>query len=193
MRAYVVFTRIRTRDPAELAQYTAQAPAFVAGHTLERLANFGACAVLEGLGGQTSPLPTAGQRFPPIASPPDSGFRDVANLHHRAKHSRHHTKDKQRFVVSVVAYDSLPGHQCYDIPRFSTTLYDATPVRERDVVRQLIDRSTLHWRSLVTWRGLIRRMSGYGMTPCGAKRPLAKLLTSPSATIGHYRAQHARK
>jgi uncharacterized protein (DUF1330 family) len=51
MRAYVVFTRIRTRDPAELAQYTAQAPAFVAGHTVERLANFGACAVLEGLGG----------------------------------------------------------------------------------------------------------------------------------------------
>ena len=39
MRAYVVFTRIRTRDPAELAQYTAQAPAFVAGHTVERLAN----------------------------------------------------------------------------------------------------------------------------------------------------------
>ena len=30
---------------------------------------------------------------------------------HRAKGSRHHTKDKQRFVVSVVAYDSLPGHQ----------------------------------------------------------------------------------
>jgi hypothetical protein len=26
----------------------------------------------------------------------DSGFRDVANLGHRAKHSRHHTKDKQR-------------------------------------------------------------------------------------------------
>jgi hypothetical protein len=24
----------------------------------------------------------------------DSGFRDVANLRHRAKHSRHHTKDK---------------------------------------------------------------------------------------------------
>jgi len=108
MRAYVVFTRIRTRDPAELAQYTALAPAFVAGHAVERLANFGACAVLEGLGGQTSPLPTAGQRCPPQ---PDGGFRDVANLHHRAKHSRHHTKDKQRFVVSVVAYDSLPGYQ----------------------------------------------------------------------------------
>jgi hypothetical protein len=40
-----------------------------------------------------------------------SGFRDVANLRHPTKHSRHHTKDKQRFVVSVVAYDSLPGHQ----------------------------------------------------------------------------------
>jgi hypothetical protein len=53
MTAYVVFTRIRTRDPAELAQYTAQAQAFVAGHTVERLANFGACAVLEGLGGQS--------------------------------------------------------------------------------------------------------------------------------------------
>jgi len=84
-----------------------------------------------------------------------AGFRDVANLRHRAKHSRHHTKDKQRFVVSVVAHDSAPGHQSYDIPRCSTTLYDAAPVRERNVVRQLTDRSTLHWRSLVTWRGLI--------------------------------------
>lgn len=34
----------------------------------------------------------------------------VAYLHH-ATRSRHHTKDKQRSVVSVVAYDSLPGHQ----------------------------------------------------------------------------------
>jgi hypothetical protein len=54
----------------------------------------------------------------------DSGFRDVANLRHRAKHSRHHTKDKQRFVVTVVAYDSLPGHQFYAFPRWSTILYD---------------------------------------------------------------------
>ncbi len=67
-------------------------------------------------GGQTSTVPIAGQRFPPIArigcceAPQrDSGSRHVANLRHRAKHSRHHTKDKQRFVVSVVAYDSLPG------------------------------------------------------------------------------------
>jgi hypothetical protein len=82
-----------------------------------------------------------------------------------ARHrSRHHAKDKQRFVVSVVAYDSLPGHQRYDLTRFSTTLYDAAPVRERNAVRQLIDYSTLHWRSLVTWRGLIRKMGVYGTT-----------------------------
>jgi hypothetical protein len=36
------------------------------------------------------------------------GFCDLANLRHRAKHSSHYIKDKQRFVVvSVVAYDSL--------------------------------------------------------------------------------------
>lgn len=33
-----------------------------------------------------------------------SVFRDVL------ERSRHHTKDKQGFVSSVVAYDSLPGH-----------------------------------------------------------------------------------
>jgi hypothetical protein len=61
---------------------------------------------------------------------------------------------RTKFAVSVVAYDSLPGHQCYDIPRFSTTLYDAAPAQERNAVRQLISFSTLRWRSLVTWRGL---------------------------------------
>src|SRR5579862_2621600 len=64
-----------------------------------------------------------------------------------AKPSGHHAKDKQRFVVSLVAYDSLPGHQSHDILRCSTRMYDAAPVRERNVARQLIDRSTLHWRS----------------------------------------------
>ena len=51
--------------------------------------------------------------------------------------------------------ESNPLRLCCDIvkPVFSTTLYDAAPVRERDVVRQPIDRSTLHWQSLVTWRG----------------------------------------
>jgi hypothetical protein len=37
--------------------------------------------------------------------------RNVANLLHYAERSCHHTKDKQRLVVSVVAYDSLPVHQ----------------------------------------------------------------------------------
>jgi hypothetical protein len=57
---------------------------------------------------------------------------------------------------------------------FSTTLYDAAPVRERNVVRQLIDRRTPYRRSLVTWRGLIRRMSGHGMAACSAKRPFIR-------------------
>ena len=39
------------------------------------------------------------------------GGKPVALIRHPAVRSRHHTKDKQRFVVSVVAYDSLPGHQ----------------------------------------------------------------------------------
>jgi hypothetical protein len=38
--------------------------------------------------------------------------------------SRHHSKDKQRFVVSVIAYDSLPGHQNYAFSRWSAILYD---------------------------------------------------------------------
>jgi hypothetical protein len=36
---------------------------------------------------------------------------------HRAKRSRYHIEDKQRFVVSVVVYDSLPGHQNYAFVR----------------------------------------------------------------------------
>jgi uncharacterized protein (DUF1330 family) len=50
MPAYIVFTRIRTRNPAELKLYAAQAPAFMAGHTVKRHANFGPCEVLEGPG-----------------------------------------------------------------------------------------------------------------------------------------------
>jgi prolipoprotein diacylglyceryltransferase len=50
MSAYIIFTRIRTRDPAELARYAAQAPTFMAGHTIGRLASFGACEVVVGIG-----------------------------------------------------------------------------------------------------------------------------------------------
>src|SRR5438552_18942497 len=77
-----------------------------------------------------------------------------------------------KIAVSVVRF--RPWAPRYDILRFSTTLYDAAPVRQRNVARQLIDRSTLHWRSLVTWRGLIRRMGGYGTTAHGAKRPSSR-------------------
>ncbi|MGY3486933.1 hypothetical protein ACVW1C_004816 [Bradyrhizobium sp. USDA 4011] len=38
-------------------------------------------------------------------------FFRVWRTYRRATRSRHHTKGKQRFVVSVVAYVSLPGHQ----------------------------------------------------------------------------------
>jgi hypothetical protein len=50
--------------------------------------------------------------------------------------------------------------------RYSAIFYDIVRCSSgsgAQCARQLIDRSTLHWRSLVTWRGLIRRMSGYGM------------------------------
>jgi len=57
--------------------------------------------------------------------------RNVANLHHYAERSRHHTKDKQRLVVSVVAYDSLPapGYSAmfYDVVRCSYWLGSAMP------------------------------------------------------------------
>ena len=100
----------------------------------------------------------------------DSGFQDVANVHRRAKHSRHHTKHKQRLVVSVVAYDSFPGHQVTIFRDVLRPFMMQLRVRERNVVRQLIDRSTLRWWSLVTWRGSFRRMGGYGTAAVGAKR-----------------------
>lgn len=49
MAAYIVFTRLRTRDPAELALYAKEAPAFLAGHAISWLARFGTpCETLEG-------------------------------------------------------------------------------------------------------------------------------------------------
>jgi hypothetical protein len=68
------------------------------------------------------------------------------------------------FQLDRRGFDSAPGHQCYDIPRFSTTLYDAAPAQERNAVRQLISFSTLRWRSLVTWRGLHSQNEQYGTT-----------------------------
>ena len=50
MAAYIVFTRIHTRNRDELTLYAAQAPAFMAGHKVKNHANFGPCQVLEGPG-----------------------------------------------------------------------------------------------------------------------------------------------
>jgi Domain of unknown function (DUF1330) len=48
MPAYVVITKTRTRNPAELALYAKEAPAFMAGHAATFLARFGACETVEG-------------------------------------------------------------------------------------------------------------------------------------------------
>lgn len=50
MAAYVVVTRLRTRNPAELKLYADQAPAFLAGRSIKWLARFGPCEVKEGPG-----------------------------------------------------------------------------------------------------------------------------------------------
>jgi uncharacterized protein (DUF1330 family) len=52
MPAYVVITKTRTRDASELALYSKQAPAFMAGHAATFLARFGACEVKEGSGAE---------------------------------------------------------------------------------------------------------------------------------------------
>jgi len=75
----------------------------------------------------------------------------------------HHSKND---VISI-RYEEIRFRLWAPKLRYSATLYNAAPVRERNVVRQLIDRSTLRWRSLVTWRGSFRRMSGYGRTAHG--------------------------
>jgi len=49
-------------------------------------------------------------------------FRD-GELRQPGKHSRHHTKDKQRLVLSVVAYDSLPGHHPFLLTNLSVVRF----------------------------------------------------------------------
>lgn len=48
MPTYVVFTRERTRDPAELEAYTPKAVASLEGHPIRILAAYGRQEVLEG-------------------------------------------------------------------------------------------------------------------------------------------------
>jgi hypothetical protein len=63
--------------------------------------------------------------------------RNVANLHHYAERSRHHTKDKQRLVVSVVAYDSLPGHQRFHRHCARQAEFDSSWPRQQHVNSKL--------------------------------------------------------
>jgi hypothetical protein len=162
MSAYVVFTRIRTRDPAELAQYTAQAPTFVAGHTVERLANFGACAVLEGLGGQTSPLPTAGHRFPPIASPPQrhSGFRDIpsANFFPVVSPAQSSARSRQ-----PVAFKELVDGWAAERRPVAKTQYEWSRVfRQLEAYLGHSDAQRLTGENLIDWK---RSMVEAGLRP----------------------------
>jgi uncharacterized protein (DUF1330 family) len=56
MSAYIIFTRVRTRSPKHLSLYAEQAPAFLAGHSINWLAHFGTTEVLEGAGAESSAI-----------------------------------------------------------------------------------------------------------------------------------------
>ena len=152
MKAYVVSPVSARGTPRNSLNIPRRRPPSWRGTLWSGSPIFGACAVLEGLGGQSLRYQPRDNAFHQSQAPQrDSGLRDVANLHHRAKHSRHHTKDKQRFVVSVVAYDSLPGHQ--------VTIFC-------DVLRYWLG------SAMPTGEGC-RRMSGYGTAACGANQMFA--------------------
>ena len=48
MPAYIVISRLHTRNPAKLQEYAALAPGFMAGHNAKFLARFGPSEVREG-------------------------------------------------------------------------------------------------------------------------------------------------
>lgn len=48
--AYVIITKLRTRNPAELELYAKERPTFLRGHSVTFLARFGRCEVVEGGG-----------------------------------------------------------------------------------------------------------------------------------------------
>jgi uncharacterized protein (DUF1330 family) len=50
MPAYIVISRLHTRNPARLQEYAVQVPAFMAGHNAKFLARFGPSEVREGPG-----------------------------------------------------------------------------------------------------------------------------------------------
>lgn len=54
MAAYIVFTRLRTRNPEEVKRYVEQAPKSLVGHNVKFLAQFGRYEVREGGGARAS-------------------------------------------------------------------------------------------------------------------------------------------
>jgi uncharacterized protein (DUF1330 family) len=48
MSAYVIISRLHTRNQSELDLYAKQGPTFMAGHNVKFLARFGPCEVVEG-------------------------------------------------------------------------------------------------------------------------------------------------
>jgi hypothetical protein len=73
MSAYIVFTRVRTRNPAQLDLYAKQAPTFLAAHAIKWLAHFGPCEVVEGRAlsrSRSSNSPRLPRRRPGMQAPP---------------------------------------------------------------------------------------------------------------------------
>jgi uncharacterized protein (DUF1330 family) len=50
MPAYIIFTRLRTRNPEEVELYAREAPNSFVGHKVKLLARFGRCEAREGGG-----------------------------------------------------------------------------------------------------------------------------------------------
>ena len=53
MPAYMIFTRFRTRDAAEMETYSRMAGATFAGRSMKPVALYGRCEVVEGPGAET--------------------------------------------------------------------------------------------------------------------------------------------
>jgi uncharacterized protein (DUF1330 family) len=56
MSAYLIITRVRTRNAAELELYAKQAPEFLKGFKINFLARFGQCEVKEGPGVESTAI-----------------------------------------------------------------------------------------------------------------------------------------
>jgi len=56
MPAYLIITRLRTRNTTELEQYAKQAPQFLEGFKINFLARFGKCEVREGPGVESAAI-----------------------------------------------------------------------------------------------------------------------------------------